>query len=72
MCFFYKDFFQENLPIMCSNLSESILLKQIDLLKNKMIKLANNTGIDSHATLTCSQKLDTLLNLHMRHFSNKK
>ncbi|WP_419180506.1 Spo0E family sporulation regulatory protein-aspartic acid phosphatase [Bacillus salipaludis] len=57
---------------MCSNLSESILLKQIDLLKNKMIKLANNTGIDSHATLTCSQKLDTLLNLHMRHFSNKK
>ncbi|MED1471662.1 aspartyl-phosphate phosphatase Spo0E family protein [Bacillus salipaludis] len=50
---------------------ESLLLNRIDLLKKKMINLANCTGINSHETLRCSQELDTFLNLYMKHFSNK-
>jgi hypothetical protein len=51
-------------------LYESLMLKQIDLMKHKMIKLAKSTGINSPETLKCSQELDTLLNLHMKHFAN--
>ncbi|MBI0580125.1 aspartyl-phosphate phosphatase Spo0E family protein [Neobacillus cucumis] len=50
---------------------ESLLLNQIDLLKKKMIDLAKGTGINSYETLRCSQELDTVLNLHMKHFSHK-
>ncbi|MFF2449348.1 aspartyl-phosphate phosphatase Spo0E family protein [Neobacillus sp. NPDC058068] len=52
-------------------LFELLLLKQIELMKKKMVELSNSTGISSYETLKCSQKLDNLLNLHMRHFSKK-
>ncbi|MGG1397292.1 aspartyl-phosphate phosphatase Spo0E family protein [Bacillus salipaludis] len=51
---------------------ELLLLNQIDLLKKKMINLANGTGINSYETLRCSQELDKLLNLYMKHYSNKR
>jgi hypothetical protein len=50
---------------------ELLLLKRIDKLKKKMIEVAANTGITSYQTLKCSQELDILLNLHMKHFSQK-
>jgi hypothetical protein len=50
---------------------ELLMLGQIDFMKHKMIKLANSTGINSDVTIRCSQELDTLLNLHMKHFSKK-
>ncbi|AZU62426.1 aspartyl-phosphate phosphatase Spo0E family protein [Neobacillus mesonae] len=50
---------------------EIILLKKINLMKKKMVWLANSTGINSQETLTCSQELDNLLNLHMRLFSKR-
>ncbi|QCJ45395.1 aspartyl-phosphate phosphatase Spo0E family protein (plasmid) [Bacillus sp. S3] len=52
-------------------LFELLLLEQINLMKKKMVELSFSTGISSYETLTCSQELDNLLNLHMRHFSNK-
>ncbi|MFD0827584.1 Spo0E family sporulation regulatory protein-aspartic acid phosphatase [Neobacillus sp. M.A.Huq-85] len=56
---------------MNEDLFELLLLNQIDQLKKKMINLANGTGINSYETLRCSQELDSVLNLHMKHFSNK-
>lgn len=56
---------------MSINLSEILLLEQIELMKKEMANLAKSTGFISHETITCSQELDNLLNLHMKHFSNK-
>ncbi|GHI01346.1 aspartyl-phosphate phosphatase Spo0E family protein [Neobacillus kokaensis] len=50
-------------------LCELILSKKIDLMKKKMVRLAKSTGINSQETLTCSQELDNLINLHMIYFS---
>jgi hypothetical protein len=49
---------------------ELFLLKRIDGMKKKLVKVANKTGINSNQTITCSQELDNLLNLHMKHFSH--
>ncbi|MDR7002114.1 aspartyl-phosphate phosphatase Spo0E family protein [Neobacillus niacini] len=56
---------------MNNELFELLLLNQIDVLKEKMVNLANSTGMNSYETLRCSQELDHLLNLHMKHNSNK-
>jgi ribosomal protein S13 len=50
---------------------ELLLLNRIDKKKKKMIELASITGIGSYQTIKCSQELDVLLNLHMKHFSQK-
>ncbi|MGG7621206.1 aspartyl-phosphate phosphatase Spo0E family protein [Bacillus coreaensis] len=50
---------------------ELLLLNQIDKKKKKMVEVASITGIGSYQTLKCSQELDELLNLHMKHFSQK-
>lgn len=47
---------------------ESLMLKRIDQMKKKLVKVANSTGINSNQTITCSQELDNLLNQHMEHF----
>ncbi|MDQ0200791.1 aspartyl-phosphate phosphatase Spo0E family protein [Neobacillus ginsengisoli] len=52
-------------------LLESLLLKRINRLKKKMVKVAAITGMDSYQTLLYSQELDKLINLHMKHFSKK-
>jgi hypothetical protein len=51
---------------------ELLLLNQIDKKKKKMVEVASITGMDSYQTLKCSQELDILLNLHMKHFSQKR
>lgn len=56
---------------MSIDLSEILLLEQIELMKKEMVKLAKSTGFRSHETISCSQELDNLLNIHMKHFSNK-
>jgi hypothetical protein len=38
-------------------------------MKKILVNVANSTGINSNETITCSQELDKLLNLHMKHFS---
>lgn len=48
---------------------ELFLLKRIDEMKETLVTIANSTGINSCETITCSQELDNLLNLHMKHFS---
>jgi Spo0E like sporulation regulatory protein len=53
-------------------LLELLLLKRIARMKKKLLKVANSTGINSDQTITCSQELDRLLNLHMKHFSRKE
>jgi hypothetical protein len=50
-------------------LLELFLLKRIDEMKKKLVEAANSTGINSNQTITCSQELDNLLNIHMKHFS---
>ena len=50
---------------------ELLLLNQIDKKRKKMVEVASNTGIGSYQTLKCSQELDVLINLHMKHFSQK-
>ena len=50
-------------------LLELLLLHRIARMKKKLVKVANKTGINSNQTITCSQELDNLLNLHMKHIS---
>lgn len=50
---------------------EILLLKRIARMKKKLVKIADSTGITSDQTIACSQELDRLLNLHMKHFSHK-
>ncbi|WP_066052232.1 aspartyl-phosphate phosphatase Spo0E family protein [Robertmurraya korlensis] len=50
---------------------ELSLLNQIDKKKKKMVEVASDTGMNSYQTLKCSQELDVLINLHMKHFSPK-
>ncbi|MGI8386626.1 aspartyl-phosphate phosphatase Spo0E family protein [Robertmurraya sp. P23] len=50
---------------------ELLLLNQIDKKKKKMVEVASETGMNSYQTLKCSQELDILINLHMKHFSQK-
>jgi hypothetical protein len=54
----------------CPN--EILLLKHIEQMKMKMVDTAFKTGLISQETVKCSQELDTLLNLHMKSFSNKQ
>ncbi len=53
-------------------LLELLLLKNIAQMKNKLLIVANSTGINSNQTIKYSQELDNLLNLHMKHFSQKE
>ncbi|MEH7503748.1 aspartyl-phosphate phosphatase Spo0E family protein [Neobacillus drentensis] len=53
-------------------LLELLLLKNIAQMKNKLLIVANSTGINSNQTIKYSQELDNLLNLHMKHFSHKE
>ncbi|WP_153043081.1 aspartyl-phosphate phosphatase Spo0E family protein [Neobacillus mesonae] len=48
-----------------------MLIKKIDLMKKKMVRLAHSTGFNSQETLRCSQELDNLINLHMKYFSKR-
>jgi hypothetical protein len=50
-------------------LLELHLLERIDGMKKKLVEVVNNTGINSNQTITCSQELDNLLNLHMKSFT---
>ncbi|NYE07524.1 hypothetical protein F4694_004335 [Bacillus niacini] len=49
-----------------------LLLKAIDDMKKKMVETASRSGFISQETIKCSQELDNLLNLHMKHFSNER
>lgn len=57
---------------MNNELIEILLLQQIENMKKQMVKIACNKGINNKETLECSQELDTLLNLHMKHFAHEK
>ncbi|ULT59531.1 aspartyl-phosphate phosphatase Spo0E family protein [Neobacillus drentensis] len=46
--------------------SKLLLLKTIDEMKKKLIEIDLNTGLNSQETLSCSQRLDDLLNLHLK------
>jgi hypothetical protein len=50
---------------------ELLLLNRINKKKKKMVEIASVTGMNSAQTLQCSQELDILINLHMKHFSQK-
>ncbi|MEW9500791.1 Spo0E family sporulation regulatory protein-aspartic acid phosphatase [Jeotgalibacillus marinus] len=50
---------------------EQLLLKKINRIRKEMINTAFETGINSTETLHCSEKLDKLINLHVKYFSNK-
>lgn len=50
---------------------ELLLLNRINKKKQKMVEIASITGMSSAQTLQCSQELDILINLHMKHFSQK-
>jgi Spo0E like sporulation regulatory protein len=56
---------------MDKRLLELLLMKRINRLKKKMVMVAEITGMNSYQTVLCSQELDKLLNLHMKHFSGK-
>jgi hypothetical protein len=56
---------------MNNQLLEAILLNRIEVMKDELIKIANNTGITSTQTVKCSQQLDQFLNEHMKIFSNR-
>jgi hypothetical protein len=51
---------------------EILLLKRINKMKRKLIVIAAETGMNSPQTLKCSQDLDTLINLHLKYFSQVK
>lgn len=51
---------------------ELLLLNHIEIMKKKMVDIANNTGINSQETITYSQELDVLLNLHMKLFAHNE
>jgi stage 0 sporulation regulatory protein len=42
------------------------LEKEVDLLRIELIKIAKETGINSHETLSCSQKLDELITIYQK------
>ncbi|MCM3655511.1 Spo0E family sporulation regulatory protein-aspartic acid phosphatase [Metabacillus litoralis] len=42
------------------------LEKEIDLLRIELIKIAKETGINSHDTLSYSQKLDELITIYQK------
>ena len=41
------------------------LIKQIELLRNMMISTGMSKGFTSSETITISEKLDNLINIHM-------
>ncbi|WP_332695061.1 aspartyl-phosphate phosphatase Spo0E family protein [Halalkalibacter lacteus] len=51
---------------------EVLLLNRIEKLKNQMVTIAIYSGMDSVDTLRCSQELDKLIILYMKHFSYGK
>jgi hypothetical protein len=52
---------------------EKLLLLRIEEMKEGINEKVRRTGINSQETITHSQELDILLNLHMKHFIiNKK
>lgn len=48
-----------------------ILLNCIDKMKKKMSESAKYTGLQNGETIRCSQKLDKLINQHMKYSTNK-
>ncbi|SMQ75910.1 Spo0E like sporulation regulatory protein [Bacillus sp. OV166] len=49
---------------------ELSLLKRINVMKETLVNVAKSKGINSPETISYSQELDKLLNLHMKHVSN--
>ena len=48
---------------------EQLVLKRINIMRNEMIRIAHETGMNSVETITYSQRLDRLIYLHLLHFS---
>lgn len=50
------------------------LEEQIDLLKKDLIKIAKETGLNSHETICCSRKLDQFIMIYQKYGNaiNKK
>ncbi|WNS74756.1 aspartyl-phosphate phosphatase Spo0E family protein [Bacillus sp. DTU_2020_1000418_1_SI_GHA_SEK_038] len=48
---------------------EQLVLKRINVMRNEMIQIAHETGMNSAETINYSQKLDRLIYLHLLHFS---
>ena len=46
-------------------MTNEALVKQIELLRNIMISTGMSKGFTSSETITLSEKLDNLINLHM-------
>lgn len=53
-------------------LLEQLVLKRINIMRNEMIQIAHETGMNSAETIDYSQKLDRLIYLHLLHFSLNK
>ncbi len=51
-----------------------VLVEQIDLLKKDLIKIAKETGLNSHETIRCSRKLDQFIMIYQKYGNaiNKK
>lgn len=52
--------------------NDDLLLKRIELLRNKMSIVAINKGFTSRESILISQELDKLLNLYDNHKRNEK
>ncbi len=48
---------------------EQLVLKRINIMRQEMIRIALETGMNSVETIDYSQKLDRLIYLHLLHFS---
>lgn len=48
---------------------EQLILKRINKMRDEMIRIAHETGMNSVETIKYSQKLDRLIYLHLIHFS---
>ncbi len=47
------------------------LENRINELKKELILIAKETGLNSHDTINCSQKLDQLIVVYQKHLQNK-
>ena len=48
---------------------ENLVLTRINKTRKEMIKTAYKTGLNSLETLRCSERLDQMINLHLKYFS---
>ncbi|HHW38191.1 MAG TPA: aspartyl-phosphate phosphatase Spo0E family protein [Bacillales bacterium] len=47
------------------------LENRINQLKSELVRIAELTGLNSHDTISCSQKLDELIIVYQKHLQNK-